>query len=401
MQLPLYLLQNHDRIINSPEQQIFLWNVSYDKYRKDYPVVERIYQRFPNRNLQRKDVVELFKEDLYTGFIASMMWGGINATRPATKEGTDTCFRKLLDHPQDIVEAAIIYAEQQIITGNFYELFLAFSPGEALQIPGVGYAYFTKLFFFFGQVYDASVKPLIFDKWLTNAHCALTIQLLDMGETVHYTGINPHYAYSVKLPISKIKKAQLYHKFVTDINCWTNELNKIPGKSKITPAKVEEFLFGQSLMQNRHYSNPRLELWEIIENYFAPNGEKIEIKKQPNPLKPVKVKIIREVKNEGIHDLKVGSRYYFLQEHLRQCALDNENEVILTINQIEEILSENTPVSLPNWGFTRAPGFWGNSGYREHVQKAAWLSQGYRASPAKISPLNKTSTITFTRMVVV
>lgn len=96
MALPPYLEQNRIRIINAPDQQIALWNSSYDKLVEHFEVVKRIYRRHPDRNMQRNDVIKFFREDQYTGFIAAMMWGGINATRPS-KNGGPTSFVRLLN----------------------------------------------------------------------------------------------------------------------------------------------------------------------------------------------------------------------------------------------------------------------------------------------------------------
>uniref|UniRef100_UPI0035939DFA hypothetical protein n=1 Tax=Persicitalea sp. TaxID=3100273 RepID=UPI0035939DFA len=86
MALPPYLEQNRDRITKAPKQQIALWNRSYDQFSK-LDGVRSVYGRHDDRNMQRNDVVALFKKDNYTGFIAAMMWGGINATRPSKNGG--------------------------------------------------------------------------------------------------------------------------------------------------------------------------------------------------------------------------------------------------------------------------------------------------------------------------
>ena len=52
-----------------------------------------------------------------------------------------------------------------------------FMPGAKYKIPGVGYRYFTKIFFFLGEANPAiATKPLIFDRWTQNAFFSLLLQ---------------------------------------------------------------------------------------------------------------------------------------------------------------------------------------------------------------------------------
>ncbi|WP_025765302.1 8-oxoguanine DNA glycosylase OGG fold protein [Dyadobacter tibetensis] len=388
--IPKYLLENHDRIINAPVQQITLWNASYDRY-KGYEVVNEIYKRFPNRNLQRKEVINLFSENPYTGFIASLMWGGINANRPQTAEGMDTPFRKILEHPIEKVEQAIQYAEQKIKSGEMYDLFLSFAPNGDHDLPGIGYAYYTKLFFFLGQLHDVSLKPLILDKWTSNAHCSLTIQTAQIHRLA-YKGINTNLAYAVKLPSSLQKQAALYNQYVVDFNTWTKKLNELNKEQQVTPAKVEEFVFGQSLKLNPDPSNPRKQLWKIIVDHFGGDNFLVEIKTP-------RIAVPRTIPNiVAIEPLTANKKYYYLQEYLRECSLKGLKSIVLTIHEIEIQLSRDTTNKLPTWAFTRSALFWGNTSSEYHVQKVAWLSQGYRVSRVDISSENKAGAITFTKM---
>jgi hypothetical protein len=55
--------------------------------------------------------------------------------------------------------------------------------------------------------------------------------------------------------------ASIYYSFTKDINDWSEELN-------ISPSRLEEFIFGMSLKENKTAQNPRLQLWKIIANYY-------------------------------------------------------------------------------------------------------------------------------------
>ena len=89
IKLPQYLSENKSRISNLKPQNLGPWNANYDN-----PVFEtfaeyaEFKQRFPEKTVDRQDIVNLFaKGDVYQGFIAAMVWGYINASRPKTKGG--------------------------------------------------------------------------------------------------------------------------------------------------------------------------------------------------------------------------------------------------------------------------------------------------------------------------
>jgi hypothetical protein len=340
---------------------------------------------------QRRGIIELFKEDLYTGFIAAMMWGGINGTRPQTAGGNDTSFRRLLEHPIEKVEKAIQYATDKIKSGDIADLCLEFESGGEHCLPGVGHAYYTKLFYFLGQVHNVALQPLIFDKWTSNAHCALLIQNSNT-EKLYYKGTNRHYSYSLKIPTSRAGKSNIYFEYVRDFNCWAKELSEINPDKEISPSKLEEFLFGQPLNRNRTSTNPRRELWRIIEGYF---GEQKLTKVNLGNRRTGETAMFTS--NKPSNEINEGAKYYYLQEHFKQCSNDLIHEVNLTTEEIESILSKDFKNELPNWAFTRAPGYWSNNGYREHVQKRAWLSQGYFVTHHSISESERSGLVTFTK----
>lgn len=272
MPLPPFLLTNHQRIIDAPDQQIALWTSSYDPYRDEFEIVDKIYSLFPHRNIQRQGVINTFREDHYAGFIASMMWGGISATRPKTRGGNDTPFRRLLTHDPGKVRASISEADAMIAKRNLQKLFLSFGRGERNSISGIDSSYYTKLFFFLGQIQDSTpLKPLIFDKWTSFAHCALRLEVLRPGQNPGYSGIglegkNPGRPF-VKLPTGK-RKAELYELFVADFADWTRELNDLRPDSPVSVAKVEEFVFGKSLKIDKGASNPRVVLRDKVLRHF-------------------------------------------------------------------------------------------------------------------------------------
>ena len=265
MSLPIYLRNKEKVILNSPSQQIFLWSSKYDRF-KVFPAIHEIYEQFPNKNIQRDDVVSVLKEDSYKGFIAAMLWGGINASRPH-RGGTNTSLDLLMQEPKEKVIESIEYTREEILSGDVVKLFCSFSKGGKYKLGGVDSAYFTKLFYFLGEIEqdNIAIKPLIWDKWTSNAHCALLIDSEQNTHLLPYLGIDERNG-QVRLPTGEAK-AKLYQKYIEDFNQWANDLGVAAGK-------LEEYVFGQSLKQNKTIGNPRIDLFAIINQHF--NGSDID-----------------------------------------------------------------------------------------------------------------------------
>lgn len=383
MNLPRYLVSEKNRILTAKPQEIFMWNSSFDKFRT-YNDVQELYELFPNRDLQRNDVIRVFDRDCYKGFIAAMIWGGINASKPITKGGVDTPFYRLMQEPKQRVVDAIGYAKEKIINGDIVELFTSFSQNGRFKLAGIDAAYFTKLFYFLGEVESRNVllKPLIWDKWTSNAHCALLLQTQKNVGMPMYLGINKHYDYAINLP-SGAYKSKLYYQYLVDFNQWAHELG-------VDAGRLEEFVFGVSLKKNKMPGNPRIDLWKIIEQYYLASNtcdDSLSKSGRRKHLKESSKKIIQPT----IDSLADGSTYYPLQEILKGNREKGNKIVQLSISDIESIIKN----PLPKWAFTRVGSYWGNAGYDYHVQKRAWLSQGYRVSEISISDVSRSGLVTF------
>ena len=267
MPLPDYLENNSFRINELPHQELGPWGAQYNaKEFHNFPVVQELNERFPQRTIQREDIVNLFLENRpYLAFVAAMVWGYINATRPREQGGgpQDTNFYCMLAHGEQNVLKAIESAQQHLQKGDFTTPFKDMMPNGVHRIPGVGYAYFTKLFFFLGQSDDeVKIKPLIFDKWTSNAFCALLSQSDPKCVKNYFNGlkqsagnINPGRAI-VGLGQNLVKA---YESYVLYMNEWATELG-------VPPGRLEEFVFGSHLGHNNADTNPRRELWDIAIN---------------------------------------------------------------------------------------------------------------------------------------
>ena len=127
------------------------------------------------------------------------------------------------------------------------------------KINGVGHAYFTKLMYFIGYVDKRiKLKPLIFDKWTSNAYLALLINSNQFDKvSKFYSGKIDNKNQSVSL---RSNIALTYENYIKDMNCWALKLG-------VSASRLEEFVFGVSLKENKKFDNPRKELWRIIDKY--------------------------------------------------------------------------------------------------------------------------------------
>ena len=261
---PQYLIKNKNKIITAPPQNINLITSKYsnDMF-MDFEVIRKFFKTFPNlkkKSIQRTEVSELFrKKQYYLGFITAMIWGGINASRPKKKDDFETIdFYRLLKQDEKDITKIIHHVKSLLVKGEHFKCFNYLK--KEGKIDGVGHAYFTKLMYFIGY-FDKRItlKPLIFDKWTSNAYLALLIDSNQLDKVKKfYTGAIDSKNKSVSL---KSNVALTYESYLKDLDCWANRLG-------VSPSRLEEFIFGVSLKENNRYDNPRKEFWSIITRYF-------------------------------------------------------------------------------------------------------------------------------------
>lgn len=119
--------------------------------------------------LSREDVVGFFREDLYKGFVATIMWGGISrfqAEEIALRNDRATTMPKL-----ERLVALLRGSETDIerIGGAIASL----RRGEDNYFYGIGPSYFTKLLYFLAYDMDLHTRPLIYDGNMKPAHFTL------------------------------------------------------------------------------------------------------------------------------------------------------------------------------------------------------------------------------------
>lgn len=260
MRVPDYLTQNKNRIFSLPQQNLGRWSSIYDlEEYTAFPVMQKLLKKFPEKLIHRSDIVDLFKhEKKYLGFIAAIVWGGILAGRPGRGQDKRTHFLKVLSFPEKIIEVAIKDTESCFINNDLATPFKNMMNKGKYKIPGVGYAYFTKIFFFLGQANDAiKFKPLILDKWTSNGFFALLSQTYPEKVYGLFSKIGEGNPGEVRLRSGETL-AKVYSLYVDLMNKWSKNI-------KVTPDKLEEFIFGFHLRRGSQENNPRRELWQIVD----------------------------------------------------------------------------------------------------------------------------------------
>lgn len=124
-----------------------------------------------------------------------------------------------------------------------------------LKVPGLGYAYFTKLFFFYRQALVPEGQTfLILDKWLSNAWCAIEGSKNSNTEVFDrfYKAKTDHWFDGTL----KRKKPEAYKSYLDFMDTLRNGLSE-ESEHEISLIDLEEKLFGSDLKQNP-YDNPRV-----------------------------------------------------------------------------------------------------------------------------------------------
>ncbi len=225
-------IHNHINDINNYVQAPTLWRNG--RFAKLAGKVESTNGDFAEvvRNLpaelSREDVVRFCREDLYKGFVASIMWGGISrfqAEEIARNNDRNTTMPKLerlvaLLHGSD--------ADQERIENAIATL----RRGGENYFYGIGSSYFTKLLYFLAYDMDLAVRPLIYVENMKPAHFAL------MPEA----GQNPFYYY---VPVDEGLTYAEHTSFEDVYYPYCELMYKTACKLGIDVRKLEAWVFGR------------------------------------------------------------------------------------------------------------------------------------------------------------
>ena len=119
--------------------------------------------------LSREDVVRFFREDLYKGFVATVMWGGISrflAEEIAMNNDRNSTMPKL-----ERLASLLRNAETDI--ERIEDAIATLKRGGENYFYGIGPSFFTKLLYFLAYDMDLNIRPLIYDENMKPVHFAL------------------------------------------------------------------------------------------------------------------------------------------------------------------------------------------------------------------------------------
>ena len=196
-------------------------------------------------DLNRQDVVNYFQQDLYRGFIVTMLWGHKHIM--ATKG-----FRTIIDTNKNDIVQKLDNVKALIVNGNIEAAFLSMFSGEPNQIDQVGYSFYTKLLYFMCKAFapNTSPLPLIYDSHMVYVHCALLLDELHNGHQLykwreHYGVVWNH--------ATKQCATSAYMDYI-------NRMNDIAANIQTSSENIEAFLF------SLHPANPISFVYQEVYN---------------------------------------------------------------------------------------------------------------------------------------
>lgn len=191
--------------------------------------------------LSRADVSEFFREDLYKGFVATIMWGGISRFRPA--EIAENNERKAsvtkLGRVRAILENSNLDMETRINTAVS-----SLMRGGENYFYGIGPSFFTKILYFLACDMELPIRPLIYDENMKSTHFAL---MPDWGQ-------NPFSFYVLKG--RKLTYAEntsfkdVYYPYC-ELMC------RVASENGVDVRNLDAWLFGWPVNINLQMPNPR------------------------------------------------------------------------------------------------------------------------------------------------
>lgn len=223
------------------------------------------------KTISKNQIIEWIRSNEKTNkeeFLAILFWG---------------IYFKVLARSPKAISSLIIFIEsdefENVMAKYKLEIINSKSPSQLFKkftreykIPGLGYAYFTKLFFFYREANKETTYPIL-DKWLSNAWCALDGSVNKNIEVFskYYKGKSNH----IFDGILKRNKDTAYEEYVKFMVKTANENNT-------TITSLEEKLFGANL-GNFPNNNPRTlyQKW-AVENKISLKNPKMKTKNIKN-----------------------------------------------------------------------------------------------------------------------
>ena len=259
-EVPPYLKDRAARISGLYAQALPQLGKAYLGWKQ--PQMQRLYGAFPSNSIQRADLVKLYTEwkDPVLAAVATFVWGYIDTTKHKR-------LQQVLAVDESELLARLNRIRNLVRSGKLEEAFLSCCSSGENCIPGVGMSFFTKIFFFVGAA-DTKVnpKPLILDRWTTNAFFALRGQskgIIDARDLFTIPALKSLAKYkAIALKNDEVVQSKAYVEYMTLMNDWAAQL-------KVAPEKLEQFVFGIDLRRDKSSTNPRNEFLAIIRTLIA------------------------------------------------------------------------------------------------------------------------------------
>ena len=234
------------------------------------------------KKLTRQDVFDIFKKDLYKGYVAAMLWGGLGADGNTKKS-----FSSAMGYSRVEIESRLNDVLSLYNNGNIEIAFKSFLPSRKGQpeygsnkINGVGVSYFTKILYFLAPLAakPLPVTPLIYDKWGWHIHAEILLERGNLSEALTYFNIMSEIK-EKKGEYYLIPSVLLKNNNATESAAYMSYLKCMDGLSRTIegcyPGRLEEFLFGYSRKTNHSLDNPRVRLMDFLsEHIIAWSNEK-------------------------------------------------------------------------------------------------------------------------------
>jgi len=208
--------------------------------------------------LDRERVLKIIKDEKFNPvdeLLAILFWG---IYFKVVYKNPKKSFVEWLKQPS--AEKEILKRKQAIIeSDNPKELFKKFDYNGEFKIPGLSYAYFTKLFFFYRESVGVESYPIM-DKWLSIAWVVIDQQYSKTPM------VYENYFSNKDGSVGNLrrKKGMAYSEYTEFIHSLSRTYN-------VKPDQVEISLFGEDLGRNNSQRNPRV----IYKKWLGENGLKI------------------------------------------------------------------------------------------------------------------------------
>lgn len=254
----LEYIESNVNAINSSNSPKYEWKTN--KKQKPLQIIKdaktkysdfaKIFDSVGNDDLTRDKVAEYYYDDLYKGFIATLLWGGYHKGR--YNRGQDGAFLKILSLDKTSIVESINNVKLLLQKLSLKEAFESMQYNGDNHINGIGLSYMTKVLFFLSHNIDIKPKPLIYDSVAQKIHCAILIDELK-------DGVKEWYYMRNNVLCFKKSHYEMYVKYINDIDALATKYGIISSD------KLEEALFGDNCRKINE--NPRMVVCRYLKKH--------------------------------------------------------------------------------------------------------------------------------------